>query len=337
MTARALSFVGPREVAVRSVTVPDPGDGEVTVEAWVSGISPGTELKIYRGEAPTDLAADPTIDALDGDFSYPLQYGYSTVGEVTRLGPGVDEEWLGRTVFGFHPHQSRFTAATADLCPVPESVPAERAALLPTAETATNLVMDGAPGIGERVVVFGAGVVGLFVTAVLSEFPLESLTVVEPLARRRELAASFGADRTRHPDEAGELGDRGDPPGADLVYELSGAGPALDATIDVVGYDGTVVVGSWYGRERVEVDLGGFFHRGRVDVVSSQVSSIDPRHRGRWDKDRRMSVAWDRLERVDPDPLITHRLPFDEAQRAYRLLDEEPGSTIQVLLTHDHG
>ncbi|MFB6257038.1 MAG: zinc-binding alcohol dehydrogenase [Haloplanus sp.] len=332
---RSLYFAGPRTVRIEREPLTEPDPDEVLVEACISAVSSGTELLIYRGEMPRDIPADEGIDALEGDLAYPLKYGYATVGDVVATGAEVDDHWQGRTVFAFNPHESHFTATPDGLVPVPEGLSPSTAALLPTAETATTLVMDGRPRVGERVVVFGAGMVGLVTTSILAEFPLERLTVVEPVAHRREMAASLGADETLTPDRAARVGERGDPAGADLVYELSGQPATLDDAIDAVGYDGRILVGSWYGRKRAETDLGGFFHRNRVDISSSQVSTLAPELRGRWTKERRMDTAWERLDDVATDRLITHRVPFEDASEAYRLLDEGPENALQVLLTYE--
>ncbi|WP_423750687.1 zinc-dependent alcohol dehydrogenase [Salinirarus marinus] len=332
MRATALYFTGPRQVGVEEVAVPDPARDEVLVETSVSAVSGGTELLVYRGEAPEETDVDATIDALAGEFSYPFQYGYSAVGDVVALGADIDDRWRGRTVFAFNPHESHFTATPEQLFPVPADVSPETASLLPTAETAVTLVMDGRPMVGERVVVFGAGVVGLFTAKLLASFPLERLTVVEPVASRRRLADRMGADETFHPDRMDDVGERGDPPGVDLVYELTGCPAVLNDAIDAVGYDGRVVVGSWYGRKRADVALGEFFHRGRVDVVSSQVSTLAPDHRGRWTKSRRIQTAWEYLRRIETDRVVTHRLPFERAPDAYRELDESPDNALQVIL-----
>jgi 2-desacetyl-2-hydroxyethyl bacteriochlorophyllide A dehydrogenase len=330
---RSLYFTGPRTVSVERTSVPAPSPEEVLVETRVSAVSSGTELMIYRGEMPRDLAADATIDALGDDLDYPLKYGYATVGDVIDVGDDVDDAWRGRRVFAFHPHESHYVATPDDLVPVPSDVSTETAALLPTAETATTLVMDGRPRIGERVVVFGAGMVGLATTSALSAFPLERLTVVEPVASRREMAVRLGADETLRPERAAALGDRGEPAGADLAYELSGVPETLDDALEAVGYDARIVVGSWYGRKRAETDLGGFFHRNRIDVSSSQVSTLAPELRGRWTKDRRLDTAWDLLRELPTDRLITHRIGFADATEAYRLLDDGPENGLQILLT----
>lgn len=331
VAARSLHFVGPRTVDVRAHPVPEPAEGEVLVESRTSLVSAGTELMIYRGEAPDGLPADETIDALAGDLSFPLQYGYALVGEVEAVGGDVPPGWTGRRVFVFNPHESHVVADADALMPVPDDVGTERAAFVPIAETAVNLVLDGAPRIGERVVVFGAGLVGLFAVAALGQFPLDDLTVVEPVESRRALALELGADVAIPPGELDEA-DLGD---ADLVFELSGSPAALDDAVGVAGYDARVVVGSWYGAKRADLDLGGRFHRERIELVSSQVSTIDPSLRGRWDTERRMALAWDQLRDVPVDEFVTHRVPIADAGRAYELLDSDPESALGVLLTYE--
>ena len=330
MPARSLHFVGPRAVRVETHPVPEPAEDEVLVESRTSLVSAGTELMIYRGEAPSGLEADESIGALSGDLSFPLEYGYAAVGDVARVGRDVPPDWEGRTVFAFNPHESHFVAGTDELYPIPADVPVETAAFLPIAETAVNLVLDGAPRLGERAVVFGAGLVGLLTVATLAEFPLEDLTVVEPVETRRGLARQFGADEAVAP---GRVAD-GDVDEADAVFELSGSPAALDDAIALAGYDARIVVGSWYGRKRADLDLGGHFHRDRVSVVPSQVSTVSPELRGRWDTERRMDVAWGRLGSLPVGDLMTHRIPIEEAGRAYETLDSDPENALGVLLTY---
>jgi Threonine dehydrogenase and related Zn-dependent dehydrogenases len=328
MADSALYFTAPRTVEPRPVSV-DPAATEVVVETDVSAISAGTELLVYRDEAPDDLPVDETIDAFDDSFEYPLRYGYAAAGRVVDTGSEVSDAWLDRQVFGFHPHQTRFAAAPDDLVVLPDDVSPAHGSLLPTVETATNLVLDSEPRLGESVVVFGAGVVGLCTTRLLSAFPLADLTVVEPIADRRETATAMGADRVVTPETAAaELGDR------DLALELSGQPAVLNDAIDAVGYDGRIVVGSWYGDKRAPIDLGGAFHRDRIELVSSQVSTIDPPRRGRWDRERRFDTAVEWLDRLDCERLISHQVPFTEAADAYELLNERAESALQVVLTY---
>lgn len=339
MQSRTLYFTGPREVEVRSCDPSEPDEGEVQVRAECSMVSPGTELLVYRGEVPSEVAADGELDSLSGSLSYPLQYGYSVVGRVTATGRGVDSTWEDRRVFAFHPHESRFCVPVSDVQAVPEDCPSEAAAFLPNVETAINFLHDGAPVVGERVAVFGQGVVGLLTTALLAECPVAGLATVDRHASRRERSAALGADVTFEAgDDVGERirGWAGDDEteGADLSYELSGSPDGLDAAIDATGYDGRVVVGSWYGTKPAELSLGGRFHRSRVSIESSQVSTIDPERRGRWTKERRLDVAWRRLREIRPERFVTHEFDLGDAEEAYRTLDERPGSALGVLFTY---
>jgi len=329
MTDAALAFTGPKAVEVREADVGDPTADELRVDTRASAISAGTELLVYRDQTPSDVPVDETLDALDGEFSYPLRYGYAASGVVDAVGEDVDADWLGRSVFGFVPHQTRFVAEPDDVVALPDGTEPAVGALLPSVETATNLVLDAAPRLGERVVVFGAGVIGLCVTRLLASFPLSSLVVVDPVERRRDLAVGMGADRTETPKTVGDAVSD-----ADLAIELSGRPSTLDDAIGAVGYDSRIVVGSWYGAKRAPVDLGGRFHRDRIDLISSQVSTISPSLRGRWDRERRMDEALGWLDRIDADALITHRIPFERAPEAYELLDARSDDAVQVILEY---
>src|SRR5215469_4311015 len=155
--ARALFHTAPRQVEVREVPAPRPGPGEVLVRTLRSGISGGTERLVYRGEAPADLALDDTIEALGGTFSYPFAYGYACVGEVAES---------GQAVFAFHPHQDVFAARAGELIPLPPIDPAS-ATLLPLVETALQVTLDAGTGYRDRVIVLGAGVLGLLTSLLL--------------------------------------------------------------------------------------------------------------------------------------------------------------------------
>lgn len=336
MKAGSLYFTAPGEVEIREEDLPSPNAGQVLVEVSMSAISAGTELLVYRGRFPAGLKVDESIPALSGTFAYPLRYGYSTVGRVVALGDGVDPAWAGREVFAFQPHASCFVAPLEALIPLPAGLEAEEALFLPNLETAVNLLLDGRPLIGERVVVFGQGIVGLLTSALLRLFPLAGLITLDryPLRQLASLAQGvtacldpLAADWRQHLQAIY-------PDGADLCYELSGSPQALDQAIGVTRYSGRIILGSWYGEKRASLDLGGRFHRGRIHLLSSQVSSIAPELSARWDKARRISLAWDMLAQVRPSRWITHRFRFEEAGEAYRLLDEAPEETIQVILTY---
>ena len=127
MTRHSLIFTAPKTIAIVKETLPQLQAKEVLVKAEVSAISAGTELLIYRGEAPDELPADETIASLrNGTLRFPLKYGYAVVGRVNNIGASVDPSWLGRRVFVFHPHESHFVAQINELHPVPENISTDR-------------------------------------------------------------------------------------------------------------------------------------------------------------------------------------------------------------------
>jgi 2-desacetyl-2-hydroxyethyl bacteriochlorophyllide A dehydrogenase len=332
--ARALVFTSPRTVAVRAVPRPKPGPGEALVENMVSAISSGSELLVYRGQFVAD-GPDPH-DEISSGLQYPLSYGYASVGRVAALGTSVDPHWMERLVFGFHPHGSHFIERAEQLLPVPEGQTAESACFLPSMETAANLVQDAAPILGERALVLGQGVVGLLTAALLRQFPLSSLVTSDLHGLRREASLELGVAASLDPgaiDFAAAAHDALGGP-ADLSLELSGAPAALDSALALTGFTGRIVIGSWYGSKRAPIDLGGKFHRSRIRLISSQVSTIAPELSGRWDKARRFAVAWKALERIRPERWITHRYSLDQAPEAYRLLDENPTKVLQAIFIY---
>lgn len=340
---RSLRFGPPGHVEVVEEEVPSPGVGELLVETVVSAISPGTELLAYRDEVPAGMAPDgapkppatarqpATGDPAPGSAGA-LRQGYAAVGRVTEIGRGASDDWRNSLVFCLHPHESHFVARPHELVRVPDGVAADDAAMFANVETAVTLVMDGRPMVGEQVAVLGQGVVGLLTTALLASFPLGGLVSFDLHAYRRRLSAQLGAHEAVDPAAGG--GDSREQT-FDLVYELSGRPEVLDTAIGLTGFDGRVVIGSWYGARRAPIDLGGTFHRSRMALVSSQVSTIDPALTGRWTRERRRQTAWSLFTALRPHRIVTHRFPLAAAADAYELLDRHPDRAVQVLLTYD--
>jgi 2-desacetyl-2-hydroxyethyl bacteriochlorophyllide A dehydrogenase len=337
---KTLYFTAPGRVEIREEVLPEPGAHDVLVETLCSAISAGTEMLIYQGRFPRDLESDSVISSLRGGFKYPLAYGYANAGIVRDIGKGVDSSWQGRLVFSFQPHTSHYLCQPDSLTPIPSSLSPEAACFLPNMETAVNLVQDGAPVLGERVLVLGQGVVGLFTTSLLSEFPLDTLVIVDRFDLRCQMGLAE-CEKSKASSCALINAGTGDfreqalsslKKGADLTFELSGNPSALNDAIKLTRFSGRVVIGSWYGEKPAEIDLGGTFHRSRIKLISSQVSTLSPELSGRWDKQRRFDVAWKALERIRPERWITHRFALDRAADAYRLLDQNPQEALQVIL-----
>ena len=328
METHSLYFHEPYQLKITREQLPSPQGKEVLVRTLFSGVSRGTELLAYRGQLSNNMVVDTDIASLKGNFCYPFKYGYSAVGEIIGCGAEIEPTVLGQLVFAFQPHASHFVAAYDSLLPLPEGLDPALATLLPSLETAVGLVMDGQPVIGERVIVWGQGVIGLLLTCLLSQYPLGALMTVDLCAKRRELSHHFGAT-TSLSAESVLNGDY------DLAYEVSGNPLALDQAINVVGYNGRVIIGSWYGTKTVPLQLGNDFHRNHIQLLSSQVSTLPPQWRGRWTKKRRFEVVWQWLVTFQHQfkELLTF-CPFDSAEKGYQQLDTMPDSILQIVFDY---
>jgi len=103
MERQALYFTAARQVALQTETPPLPSFGQVLVKTVISASARAPSCWSTGAWHRRNLAKDETITALAGDFSFPLKYGYATVGQVIELGRGVAPDWEGRLVFAFHP------------------------------------------------------------------------------------------------------------------------------------------------------------------------------------------------------------------------------------------
>jgi 2-desacetyl-2-hydroxyethyl bacteriochlorophyllide A dehydrogenase len=291
-------------------------------------------MLVFRGDVPTELALD--LPTLKGSFAFPIKYGYASVGRVEDVGASVARLARGDLVFVHHPHQTAYVVPETAPIRLPVETQPEAGVFLANVETAVNVVLDTAPRIGERVLVSGQGVVGLLITQVLRRTGVAEIIVVDPVERRRSLACAVGADRAFAPEEvrAGAISDVTDGHGVDIAIEVSGAPAALDTAIENVTFGGTLIVASWYGTKTVPLHLGGAFHRRRLKLVSSQVSTIDSALQPRWTHARRLAVARDLLGSLELRRLISQRFSIEDAADAYALVDQSPQEAVQVVLTY---
>lgn len=297
--ARAFWLSSPGHGELREVTVPEPAAGEVLVRTLYSGVSRGTETLVFRGGVPESQRAVMRAPFQDGDFPGPVKYGYLNVG-VVEQGP---DTLTGRTVFCLYPHQSHYVVPADAVVPVPDRVPAGRAVLAGTVETAVNALWDAAPLIGDRIAVVGGGMVGCSVAALLARFPGVRLQLVDTDPARAATAEALGVDFAA-PEDA--LGD------CDLVVHASADERGLTRALGLLAAEGTVIELSWYGDRLVTLPLGEAFHSRRLTVRASQVGTLSPARRaGRGHADR-LALALDLLADPALDALITGESAFEE-------------------------
>ena len=295
----AFWVTAPGRGELRPVSLPERGPEDVLVRAVWTGISRGSELLVWRGGVPVSQHETMRAPFQEGDFPWPVKYGYLNVGVVEAGPPAL----IGRTVFCLYPHQSAYVVPAASVVVVPDGVPPERAVLAGTVETAINAVWDAPPLIGDRVTVVGAGMVGCCVTRLLARVPGVDVTVVDVDPERAKIAALLGADFAL-PSEA--AGDR------DRVFHTSATSAGLQLSLDLLGIEGEVIDLSWYGDRPVNLDLGGAFHSRRLAIRASQVGVVSTSRRATRSTTDRLRLALELLHDDSFDAVLTGSSPFAE-------------------------
>lgn len=304
MTTSSLWFEAEGCCRLRRENLPRPQQGELGVRTLFSGISRGTEALVFAGKVPVSEHARMRGPNMGGSFPFPVKYGYAAVGRI-EVGPA---ELMHRTVFCLHPHQDVFVIAADQASVLPETVPADRAILAANMETALNVVWDAGILPGDKVAVFGAGVVGSLIAFIASSIVGTETVLVDRDPSRARLAASLGLGFVEASALEGEF---------DVLINASGSSEALESAIGHAGMEARIVEASWYGDRQASIPLGGTFHSRRLQIVSSQVGTISAVRRPRWSFARRMAKALELLADQRLDVLISGETDFRDLETAY--------------------
>ena len=284
------------------------------VRVLASGVSRGTEALVWSGHVPPGQFEAMRAPLMGGSFPFPVKYGYSVVGARDN----------GERVFVLHPHQDRFLAPAAMCVPVPDAVPTPRAVLAANMETALNLYWDAAPLAGERVLVIGAGVVGLLAASLLARVPAARVTVVDVDPAREALARLLGCAFAPPEDAPGEQ---------ELLVHASASEAGLRLALDRAAFEARIIEASWYGDAAPSVPLGEAFHARRLRLIATQVGAVAPAMRGRRTYAQRLATALALLEDPAYDSLLEGPTRFQDLPTAMAGI-LAPGGLCHVI-TYD--
>lgn len=307
MTTQALWCVGPEQTEIRHGA---PGDG-VLVRTLFSGISRGTERLVFSGVIPPSEYSRMRGPQQEGDFPFPVKYGYSAVGEV------LEGDLAGQSVFALHPHQTSFRLPEDALTPLPEDVPASRAVLAANMETALNVLWDSCAQAGDHIAVVGAGVVGGLVGYLAARLPGANVTLVDTNNERATIAEALGCGFAAPNAARAEC---------DVVIHTSASEAGLATSLALAGLEASVVEASWHGNRAVSLELGAGFHSKRLRLVSSQVGRLPADHSPRWNHARRMGTAIELLSDPALDVLISGETAFEDLPAKYGTILSDPAT-----------
>ena len=340
-----VQFNAPGDVAL----VEDPPQpllpGSVRVRTYYSGISAGTELTAYRGTNPylTQTWDDEARLFRPGvpSFGYPVAgWGYSEVGEVVEVADDVVGLAPGDRVHGIWGHRSEAVVPAArvsgTLDPAADPLTGTFARV---GAIALNAVLAAEVNLGDHVVVFGQGVIGLLATR-LAHLSGATVIAVDGFEARLAVARELGADAVLQPSVDGGVGVAvrdltGS--GADVAIELSGNHRALHEAVRSVVPDATVVAAGFYQGGATDLRLGEEFHHNRVRLVASQIGATPVGLGARWDRARLVTVFMDQVRRgrVDVGRLVTDVVDARDVAAAFERLDRGDPAVLQVVLRFD--
>jgi threonine dehydrogenase-like Zn-dependent dehydrogenase len=219
----------------------------------------------------------------------------------------------------------RVPTADVNLLLIPDAVDDERALFVGDVLT-TGFYAASIAAIdpGDTVAVLGCGPVGFFCIQAARVLGATSVFAVDLEPARLALAASVGAvpvdARGRHPQTA--LADATDGRGADVVIEAVGSPTAFESAIGIVRRGGRVVIVGMYAGESTEIQLGVYWAR----ALTLRFAGICPVHAW-WER----AMGEVEAGRIDPGPLISHRLPLDDAGAAYELFDRREATKVVLI------
>ena len=346
-------LTGPRQLEIHAYEDGPLGPRDVRLESILSGISHGTEMNLYRGTAPfaeKRFDGERRLFVLNEEPGFrPMGLGYELVSRVAEVGSQVSEVAVGDLVHTATQHRPTTVLDLAGnlsgqipLQVLPAGLGPEQGIFLALVGVALIGVHDAQIKVGDHVAVFGMGTIGLIAIQLARLNGAMHITAVDPIAKRRSMAAKLGADLVidpaeRDPGEALKLRDEG-PRGADVVIEASGHYAGLQAAIRTAHVGGTVVTLGYYQGGGAPLALGEEWHHNRLNLVSSMgVWNCPSRCAPMWDRPRATRTSLELLARemVQVTDLVTQRFPYSQAPRAYQFIDEHPEDTIKVVLEYD--
>ena len=342
-----VTFNAPRDVSLDACESLPLGPGDARIATWYSGISAGTELTAYRGTNPYLTGTwDPELRLFsEGEptFAYPVSgWGYSEMGEVVEVGSDVSSVHPGDLVYGIWGHRSETVVPAAAVAGrvLDRSVNPVLGTFARVGAIALNAVLAADVHLGDRVAIFGQGVIGLLATR-LATLAGADVIAVDSVEARLALATEFGATMAVHSDEPDGAGAAirrlTGGTGVDSAIELSGVDAALHEAVRSVVVDGTVAASGFYQGSATHLRLGQEFHHNRVRIVASQISGTPLSLGPRWNQQRLVSTVMGLVAsgRLDVEHLVTDVVDARDVASAFERLDRGDPKTLQVVLRFD--
>ena len=359
MRRRNLVVDGPRRVRLVEEDLPPLGEGQLLLETVATGLSAGTELTFVRGDNPALTSAYDTELGLfrprTAESPYPVRrLGYMEVGRVAEtrtdafaVGDLVAAAYGHATAHVSDPVAEHVVALPDDLDPllgvyVAHLGPICANGLLHAAADAVGTdVRTLADGVaGRRVVVTGAGLIGLLTGLLAMEHGAEEVAVLDPDPRRRAMAEGLGLWAPDIDDAALMLktrwrhGPRDH--GADVAFQCRGRPFALATALRVLRPQGTVIDLAFYTDGATDVALGEEFHHNGLTVRCAQIGRVPRGLATTWSRHRLSAETVRLLRRRGADVrkhLVTDVSPLEQAPQLLLDIADRRRQVLSAVFT----
>ena len=315
------------KVEVEAFALPPIGDDEVLVATACTLISPGTERAFLLGLP-------------NAQGRYPSRPGYSNIGTVIEVGKAVTNCQVGERVASTQGHTSHFVTSPNRLLKVASAdVPAEEAVFFNLGAIALQGVRKARIELGEATLILGQGLIGLLAMQLSRLSGATPLIAADLTDSRLEISKSMGADHAFNPEDANfseQLGDVTNGDGPAVVIEATGHPDAISTALDVAGRDARVVLLASTRGETPKVNFYRDVHKKGLILYGAH-NAIRPRQESSpnfWtlEDDSLLLLRLIAEKRFNVTPLISHRVPGEEAPSAYQLLMEWNPDLLGVVL-----
>jgi threonine dehydrogenase-like Zn-dependent dehydrogenase len=298
------------------------GSDELLLKSHYSFISSGTERTIISHPPINESISEKmAVPYMTGTFNSEFTYGYSLVGEVIE-GP---RNWLRKIVHVMHPHQDYAIVKKKDVSLIPKGISHKKATLISNLETIVNAVWDSGVTIGDKVLIIGFGNIGALLASVIRRIPGVDVDILETNSLRKDIASKQNFNVISEADPKLEY---------TISYNTSGTESGLQQAINSTVPEGKVVELSWYGPKIVSLELGGSFHYGRKQLISSQVSRIPANKIQHFNFQSRKKIVLKILREIDFDFMINAEIPFSKAPEFYKKLVNGEINEIGLLFNY---
>ncbi|HEX4214075.1 MAG TPA: zinc-binding alcohol dehydrogenase [Candidatus Dormibacteraeota bacterium] len=336
---RELIAVSTGRIEFREYEEPSLAATQVRVRTDFAAAKHGTEGAMVRGYAAARGPWDEELQLFDTSraaaSAAPVAVGNMFVGTAVEVGSEISGIRTGDRVLGYGRFSESHTVEAEALRVVPAGVDWRSAVCLDPADFALGAVRDGGVRVGDAVAVFGLGAIGLMVVQIARMAGASPVIAVDPLSRRRQVAAGLGADLTLDPtavDAGREIKASTSGRGVDVAIEYSGNAAALQAALRGIGFRGTVVAGAFPAPYPAGLDFGAEAHLNIPRIVFSRANSEPGRDDPRWTEARLYDTCWRWIcdGRLRGESVVDPVVPFDDLPGAYEMILSAPEGAIKL-------